>query len=173
MMGATLLQWWTLLYLIGVPTLYIINSVLYRRAFHSIMENRNKISKFLRISRVVSWVAPIVLIFAAYLIIVLMPLSNITTNILMIAFASLPLSILALNVIMLIYGLIKLSKLDFRNYELKRKWLLVAFFLPLIGSILYFKIGEQDISIKEIQEKMNVDEQNEEIKPIFKEEQKW
>ena len=61
--------------------------------------------------------------------------------------------------------------------EIKKHWLAMSLYLPIAGSMAYFMFGKREIELEreyEIsQEKKKTNKQIEEIKPIFKDEQKW
>ena len=132
--------------LLGVPILYLLDFIFYRNMFKRTQKN-NKSFMFLNILWVIFWVFPVVFIF-----------TGILTNefyIFMSGFWGLFIMMLVLKIAMLIYGWVDAQD------GIKRKWLLIAFFVPLIGSVLFFKKNKRQIVYKEM---LSI----EEIDSIFK-----
>ena len=143
---------WLFLLLVGGPILILLDFIFYRNVFKR-TEKNNKSFKILWFLWFIFWVIPMLLIFTGCVANMLMsPLSigNVPAGLIGSGFLGLPIMMQVLKIAMLITGLVELRKSAEECDGLRRKWLLIAFFVPFIGSILFFKIGEDQIADAEM-----------------------
>ena len=136
-----------------VPLLILLDLIFYRNVFKR-TEKNDKEFKVLWFLWFIFWVIPIPLIFLGFLAIGLLIML---------------IMMQVLKIAMLVVRLVELRKSKEKDDKLRRKWLLIALFVPLIGSILFFKIGESQIIVEEIfLERANSNTKLEETEAIFK-----
>ena len=113
------------LILVVAPVLYLVDFILYKNVFDIIKNNKS--FKVLRVLWLIFWVVPAFFMFFGNSI------DSIRVDGVWFGGWGLLIMMLVLKIAMLIYGWVGVKD------GIKRKWLLIAFFVPVIGSVLFLK----------------------------------